>query len=274
MTVSVTQETITPAIAERMLTLNTHNRNIRTRLVETLGRDMQSGQWKLNGETIKISETNHLIDGQHRLLAVIQSNKSIETMVVKGLPDDTQSTVDTGARRQFKDSLKLDGEGHTAVLAASTRTSWYFVNYGKPRQFGVSPSAAELAAHLARFPNIRDFTNLGIQGGRSVLKLTPSVVTCVAFHMSRIDSAKGEEFWRRLLENDAPKGSAIFALRESLIRDLGRPHRMDVVHRMALVIKAWNYWIAGRSADYMVWRGTGAGAEGFPKLNKPDEVAA
>lgn len=268
--ITVTQETIGPDEAVKYLGLNTHNRHIRPELIETIRRDIVSDNYQLNGETIKFSVTDKLLDGQHRLLAVLEAGKPIVTLVVRGLPDEVQVTVDSGSRRKFGDYLHLDGEIHSATLAASTRVTWFLTTYGVPRRFATAPSVSELYAFLQANPGLRETSVLGVQANRSSLKITGSSAASLAYLMGQLDETLMREFWRQLLENDAPAEGAIWALRESLTKDLSKPHRMDVFHRMALIIKAWNYWLEGRTMTYIVWRPM---AEDFPKLRAPEKGA-
>lgn len=47
--------------------------------------EMQDGKWKLNGKTICFDRTGRLLNGQHRLSAVVRSGVSLTTVVVRGL---------------------------------------------------------------------------------------------------------------------------------------------------------------------------------------------
>src|ERR1700709_2078030 len=112
---------VTPEIAEAWLSKNPNNRNLRGQVIASYARDMASGSWVLNGETVKISVSGHLLDGQHRLSAVVEAAVTVPMIVVNGIPSEAMPTVDTGAKRTYADSLRLQGEENTSVLAAVTR---------------------------------------------------------------------------------------------------------------------------------------------------------
>jgi hypothetical protein len=64
----------------------------------------------------------NLIDGQHRLLAVIESGQSQFMLVVRNVPKSVQEVIDAGAARSGADALKLSGRvdsNHPAVAAAA-----------------------------------------------------------------------------------------------------------------------------------------------------------
>ena len=50
--------------------------------------EMQDGKWRLNGKTICFDSTGRLLNGQHRLSAVVRSGVTLTTVVVRGLDPD------------------------------------------------------------------------------------------------------------------------------------------------------------------------------------------
>lgn len=76
---------ITPEIAKAYLETNQGNRKIRLSQVSFLATSMTRGDWVLTHQGIAISKDGILIDGQHRLLAVIKANMAIPMMVTHGL---------------------------------------------------------------------------------------------------------------------------------------------------------------------------------------------
>ena len=69
--IQVEIETITPAKAAEYLKFNRSNRRVIYRRVDFYVKQMEKNQWKLTGDSIKFNGQN-LIDGQHRLEAVIR----------------------------------------------------------------------------------------------------------------------------------------------------------------------------------------------------------
>jgi hypothetical protein len=263
--VTATVETIGPDEAKALLGLNTHNRHIRADRVHTMARDMNHGKWVLNGETIKVGETK-LVDGQHRLLSVIESGASVPMLVIRGLPDDAQDTVDIGTKRQLSDVLALAGEENAHNLAAAIRLSWYLDNFNHPKPFSVNPSTQELSAWFESNPAIRQSVNWGRRAGQSVVRYPPSIGAALHYLMARFDHQQAGDFWDALIDGTEKPGSPIYALREALLRDLAEPHRMHVIHRTALTIKAWNLARDFKTIQHLGYRATGKGAEDFPVL--------
>jgi hypothetical protein len=101
---------ITPDYARKILKTNKSNRVLRMPTILRYSKDMSNGNWKTDtAETIKISDEGNLIDGQHRLHAVIHSNQSIFFHVAYNIDRDVFKYLDTGASRSASDIFKIDG---------------------------------------------------------------------------------------------------------------------------------------------------------------------
>ena len=98
---------VTPEIANKLLENNKTNRNISNDVVRTYVRDMAAGNWKQSSTPLSIGTNGQLLDGQHRLTAVIKANKSIPMWVCYNVPND--AIFDTGKNRTVQDILKMDG---------------------------------------------------------------------------------------------------------------------------------------------------------------------
>src|SRR5262245_16276311 len=124
--VVISVETITPESATNWLRANQHNRPVRRRHVAFLAKQITDGHWQLNGQTIIISEDEQVLDGQHRLLAVIEAGRQIQSLVVYGVDPVAFKTIDTGAVRTGADALCLEmPEISVGTLrAASTSVGW------------------------------------------------------------------------------------------------------------------------------------------------------
>ena len=98
---------ITPDMAAQMLERNTMNRNISQLNVTRYANDMASGAWEQNGETIKIAEDGTILDGQHRLWAIIESGVTVTMIVVYNVRKEAVGSIDSGVTRLFHHLLKI-----------------------------------------------------------------------------------------------------------------------------------------------------------------------
>jgi hypothetical protein len=97
-------ELITPNLAEALLETNENNRNLRKSVVERYASIMTLGDWLLTPEPIVIADTGRLLNGQHRLNAVIKSGVNVRMFVVRNVSEQAFSAIDRGVSRTFSDA--------------------------------------------------------------------------------------------------------------------------------------------------------------------------
>ena len=115
------KEVITPQVAKALLDKNTNNRTITKSHLAMLKSEILDGNWQYNGQPIIIGQTGRLLDGQHRLTAVIETGIPIETAVVRGVDEEAFVTMDTGKVRGGSDVLSIAGSKHGTHIASAIR---------------------------------------------------------------------------------------------------------------------------------------------------------
>jgi hypothetical protein len=101
-------ETISPALAMGMLKSNTRNRRMRRSLVLQYAKDMQAGRWLQTHQGIAVNCDGTILDGQHRLAAIVESGVTVTMLVARNVPAASQVAMDDHARRNCADALTLD----------------------------------------------------------------------------------------------------------------------------------------------------------------------
>lgn len=122
---------VTPALAAEWLTRNPQNRALRETTVDSFARDMLTNNWSPNHQGVAFAEGGDLIDGQHRLAAIVRSQKAQWLVIFTGVPvrfegveTKVMDTVDRGNARSIADILRLE-HGVTTdapVIAAACLT--------------------------------------------------------------------------------------------------------------------------------------------------------
>lgn len=101
---------VTPELASAWLSnCNTHNRKLVDAHVERLVNEMQAGRWQLTHQGIAFSSNRVLIDGQHRLWAVIISGMTVPMRVYFNEPPETLAVVDAVRPRTNDEIITLAG---------------------------------------------------------------------------------------------------------------------------------------------------------------------
>lgn len=106
---NITQEKITPEKAQEYLKHNTENyRGLNKDRIISYANDMKKNAWQFNGEAIKFSESGKLIDGQHRLHAIVRAGVPVDMLVIRGV-DDSVNMYDIGSTRSLGQIAKARG---------------------------------------------------------------------------------------------------------------------------------------------------------------------
>ncbi|MCL2623550.1 MAG: hypothetical protein FWD31_07795, partial [Planctomycetaceae bacterium] len=110
---------VTPELAKVLLGGNLKNRPKNSRNFKKLCAQLRGGKWKVNGATITFSRHWQLLDGQHRLFAIVETGISAPCILGIGFDPGAFATLDQGAKRTNADNLSIAGFANTRLLAAS-----------------------------------------------------------------------------------------------------------------------------------------------------------
>lgn len=253
--IQAAMETITPETAKKMLSNNDNNRKISHHMVDLYAREMQNGEWSANGEAIKFSESGRLLDGQHRLMAVISSGIPLYTLVIRGLKDETQQTMDSGKKRSVGDALNLQGERNSNQLAAIARIVYVTDQLGLEAAMRnqIPPTPGEIIDFVHKTPQLQDLLSAARVFQRdSGGMMTISMFAALWWAFAHLDTSAANSFFSSLATGaELSADSPILLLRNQLqsarLHGQNRSMRNGRIQVAALTIKAWNSWRRGKS---------------------------
>lgn len=249
---------ITPELAAAWLeNTNTRNRRIREHRVNELAKDMASGRWHDTMEPIKFDKNGVLLDGQHRLAAIVAAGVPIEMLVIRGLEPEVQDYMDIGMKRSVADSLALEGsiKSRHQTVASIARTVM-MLNTGNmttndPKR---RPTHAEILDFVREDPEgleeaafvSHKCRDAGLRGG---------VIYGVAyFILSKVDADDAEHFFKSLIDGEnLMGGSPIYALRTKVLKDPPNSNNRSIHHDLFYFIKAWNFWRSNQKMHVLKW---------------------
>ena len=261
--------TVTPERAQQLLEQNKSNRRVSAKNLEKVEAIMSRGEWRLNGEAIKVSTAGRVLDGQHRLMASVNTGTTFQTLIVYGLTDETQETMDSGKSRTLSDILSLRGYKNThstaAIVTAIIRSENYGLKAAVTSGTQAKPVTNQQAIHrLETEPALADLYKL-VQGlGR--VGLQGKIAGLLYYKFSEIDAEDTEFFFEQLksgagLERNHP----ILALRSLLLNLKSAIGTANSTYVTAVTIKAWNKYRAGEECVQLKFRVGGANPESFPE---------
>ena len=230
---SVAIEEITPVLAARYLSSSFKNRPLSERMIQVYAEDMSSSNWRFNGESIIFDREGNLLNGQHRMSAIIRSRSTQRFIVVRGVDPAAFSTMDQGKKRTMADILSTMGEKNNAQLAALIKSTRTFL-LGHTRSFSDTLSSADLLDIFSKHPGLRDWSIRAQELGRRMMQ--GKTLACALYCIS-VDSKKtADEIFHKLLEGTGMEhGDPILALRNYLIDMRGSSVRASDVHVLMVI---------------------------------------
>ncbi len=100
-------EEISHALAQKYLAQSAGNRRINNGYVLALAAAMETNKWDPDASEIVFDDSGELIDGHHRLHAVMRSGKAIRMLVKRGVNKGARGFIDTGRTRNIRDLFAM-----------------------------------------------------------------------------------------------------------------------------------------------------------------------
>lgn len=267
---------VSPGLAKTWLKANTQNRALNKAHVKKLAAQMKSGRWILNGETISFDDSGVLLNGQHRLNAVIESGMTVDMAIATGVVDPRAFEVTdvVSLKRGVHQIAAMNGVKNANVTTAVARIVLAFENARDMDDFAATFPAAyqgepsEVVSMSAKIQD--DIADIKDRLGRAIMRSvgSPATMLAVIYIISRKNPKEVESFCEKIRtgifesENDP-----CMALRDRLLRGRGG----FVWHAWkttlaAITIKAFNAHKAGKEIKNLRWRVEGGSPEKFPEI--------
>lgn len=229
--------TVTPDIARAWLETMRTNRPLRKHQVGIWAIKIQRDMWDETGESIKFDWDGNLMDGQHRLNAVIEAGKAVKMDVDFGLDPKIFDSLDTGLVRNNRDALSLAGEKNTFFVSSALNIVMVIEAGILLRHTRVSPDNSSKLEALDIHPGIRN--SIGI--GRKVHHiLFGAAASALHYLFSQKNQESADYFFDKLFDGtEMEKTDPILMLRNKLQKDGGGARdKRDL--KIAWTILAWN----------------------------------
>lgn len=237
---------VNPEYASLILERHAPNRPITKRMVRQYADDMASGRWVYNGQNLIFDKDGYLIDGQHRLNAVVKSGATVEMGVTIGVDRATFDTIDTGRRRNNSDLMAMLGSEAHRMASVIVRTAILLdrkdaLNSDVSRRDVVDyytqwEDQVAAAAEYSRKHFLRSVITPGALGTVMFMATRHGVYTVADF----------EAFVGPFLSGEGlVVGDPRHSLREWAINQRIRKSRVGPTQALWAVIRAWRVWTAG-----------------------------
>jgi hypothetical protein len=248
---------VTPEQAKTWLARNiANNRTMVSRHVERIAEIIRSGHWVLNGNPIRFDTEGRLIDGQHRLSAVVLANMPIDTMVVWNLATEVIDLIDdptTCKMRSVAHVAHMHGHKNATTKIAAARLVWAWQNGRLNQPTRCVLSAPETRDLLAQHPGLCLLVDEHLTAARTSGVVPQSVSIAMLYILSSIDADAARRFFDAVVDGaNLQPGSPILALRNKCIAARAERRPLSAYDSFVAVVKAWNYWMTGQSVKQIV----------------------
>jgi len=241
---------VSPEKAALFLTKNKKNRRVDKTRVQKYVNDMKNGHWCLNGDAIRFCEEGYLIDGQHRLNAIIETGRDFVFLVIHNVESESKRTIDTGKARTGSDVLSMfSGVGTRDSGALSSAISKLML-YDAERSIAGGGASSAFTSNSAieefykknsvQLNNSLEFLSEIIDTNAMLLSRAESLFLHVVF--SRIDAVEANEFIKKIITGlGMEAGSNEHLLRTLLTKKAMKNIKISTPEVLYTVIRAWNY---------------------------------
>lgn len=269
----VFQTIITPDDARKILEKNTSNRPLNLRRVEGLVDVLRKNLWALNGDAIRLAKDGTLLDGQHRLQAVVNSDISIRTVVFLNAEYDIFKTIDIGKKRSTGDVVAVAFKDckYPRNIAAAARTYLSYQNWcNGGSQIGLQTNGRNSSVmtirnstenttkekltnemilnFVSQNPNFIDFIAIcsKLHSVQKPTKIDFHVFAALKWHTDQIDFDLSEKFWNKVVfghKNTEDKNDSITKLTVYLEKTRQSGHELLVtstLRHFSTIAYVWN----------------------------------
>ncbi|MFX4300109.1 hypothetical protein [Pseudosulfitobacter pseudonitzschiae] len=230
---------ITPEIASEWISrYNSSNRKILKSHVNAIARDIRSGNWMMNAQPIAFSGNPFegdalLLNGQHRLQAVVAADMAVEIMVATNVEKEAFMTYDVHSRHTHGKTLT---RGDERVLAAAAKLQWREDN-GKSPFDSVMPSATEIRHTIEKHPSLLDAFRFSRKQEMQIIG-SSGILTYFVSKISREDDQLSKIYLDQLMSGEnLGEGNPVNKTRTKLIGKRGYLTRKEV---LLVLLESWD----------------------------------
>ncbi len=270
-------EEITPDVAKQYLEHNDRNRDLDKTNASLIGSDMDSGAWNdQNPAAVVFDENGSLANGQHRLIGIVHTGRTVTMLVVRGVSRDVYLTMDSGKSRSFTNTLQHEGFTNYATLSTMVKGCYAYKRYGSLSKIDKRSSNSALMTFLkqdeAHLVSLTAWSRAMSDNKQGLsVDLSAKRVGLLRYALENHGATEDdiEAFFSALAgRTDAPQPVRMLRKRLQQIRNAGASKRSSISaeYVFAVCIKAWNAYIRGEEVNRLGWKPGGAKPEPFPAI--------
>lgn len=239
--------TITPEVAKSFYVQSAGNRPISPQRVDMFAKYILENKWVVDGSPLKFDEKGNFIDGHHRVLGIVKSDRAVQAMVTYGLPSLAMQTIDTGRARTVGDQLAIANirDANLKAAVAGVILSLESKNPAYDQRVVDKIAQFEMAANH-QFFNTK-ITNTRYKKYRDLLG-NAKAIFAAHYLIDNQFPTQADRFFD-VLQTGMPiltQDETIINIREALMRLKNNRHLVRNFAMAAGLIRAWDAWRQGK----------------------------
>ena len=249
-------------MAVKFLAKSAAQRRIRRAQVDKLATAIREGRWRLNGQPIIFDEEGFLLDGQHRLSAIVASGESVPVLIVEGVAASSFDTIDTGIHRGLRDVLDIEGVEYAHEVASGVPVAMALENQrlamsrtaGKKKKGRFIPDVPETHAWFNAHPIIVESARLCATRKHARLILgTGNMIGC-HYVTALKDRSAADDFFTSVNHGEGMhRTDPPMRLREKMGNDRMMKRTLSQASKCGMILKAWNAFRRGEKLHQLRW---------------------
>lgn len=243
-TLSATLQLIKPVMAKEWLeNHNPKNRPLTPSTVKKYAGAIKGDEWKMNGEPIVFDREGNLLNGQHRLSAVVEADKPIWALTVRGVDPSVFDTYDVGKRRSAGDILGISGDfPDTEHLAAALGLiGSYFKHQIKGNRWeGISNN--HIVAAMAQDQGVLQSLEFckPWKRNRAISLPWANLIALHYLFAKASNRTMADAFVKGIMDGvDLHEDSPIFVVRQRFLK----AKKLERAEKVIYLIRAWNSFV-------------------------------
>jgi hypothetical protein len=246
---------ITPKLAANFLERNKSNRRLNENSINFYADQMSRNQWKLTGQGISFDSDNYLLDGQHRLHAIIKSQTSVKMLVVYEVDRDSFTCYDSGKNRNMTDIFSISEIPNASTVSTAIQ---FYINLKNNRGVNFSSNLAR-SRKITRYDCLNEYNKdaefwqecvrVSMRCYKKMRILNLGFTASFVYYSVKEKNKPVEyvvNFLNQLFGFDSDEFNATKLFRDAVVKDALSTKKMSPVHKLGLFKKTWNCYVTKR----------------------------
>lgn len=226
--------------------------------VSRYARDMANGDWNFDASMVCLSPDGILLNGQHRLHAIIRAGRPVKMTVATNVPESAGLTMDAGKNRSAADALAITRGVRRSAQMASLAKMLVLIQSGLITRDNKLQQQAVTHTVIAQFVDAHmDDMLYSVQVTdrfKRQVDCPPTAFSVAHYMIAEVNGREWADLYVTALGKkvNEPEGSAVLAVDNRLRNARSKSERHPDREIVSLLIRGWNHWSVGSRPKSMV----------------------